>query len=88
MRRSAGAHEQLYKLLSGETVTSYIDTGVIYPEVQNNPYSIYSFLLVAGYLKIEKVFPQHDGNYPLRLALLRINAVFVCDYADVSVTVM
>ena len=55
--------ENLHKLLSGETVTTYIDTGVIYPEVQNNPYSIYSFLLVAGYLKVVSVYPQHDGNF-------------------------
>ncbi len=55
--------EDLYKMLSGQTVTTYVDTGVIYPEVQDNPYSIYSFLLVAGYLKVAAVYPQHDGNY-------------------------
>ena len=38
--------EGLYKLLCGEKITTYVDTSVIYPEVQNNPYSIYSFLLV------------------------------------------
>lgn len=55
--------ENLHNLLCGETVTTYIDTSVIYPEVQNNPYSIYSFLLVAGYLRVVSVYPQHDGNY-------------------------
>ena len=55
--------------MSGDTVTSYIDTGVIYPEVQSNPYSIYSFLLVAGYLKVSKVYPQHDGNYMCDVAI-------------------
>lgn len=55
--------QNLYQLLSGGTVTSFIDTGVIYPEIRNNPYSIYSFLLVAGYLKIEKDYPRHDGNH-------------------------
>ena len=50
--------EELRKLLNGETVTTYIDTNVIYPEVQKNPYSIYSFLLIAGYLKVAKVYPQ------------------------------
>lgn len=44
-------NENLYKLFCGNTVTTYVDTSVIYPEVQNNPNSIYSFLLVAGYLK-------------------------------------
>lgn len=55
--------EELHKLLSGQSITTFIDTSVIYPEVQNNPYSIYSFLLVAGYLKVSKIYPQHDGNF-------------------------
>lgn len=36
---------------------------MIYPEVQKNPYSIYSFLLVAGYLRVSAIYPQHDGNF-------------------------
>lgn len=56
-------NENLYKLLCGEKITTYIDTSVIYPEVQNNPYSIYSFLLVAGYLKVASIYPQYDGNF-------------------------
>ena len=55
--------ENLHRFLCGETVAVYIDTNVIYPEVQNNPYSIYSFLLVAGYLRVTSVYPQHDGNF-------------------------
>ncbi len=50
--------ENLHRLLTGETVTTYIDTNVIYPEVQKNPYSIYSFLLIAGYLKVARAYPQ------------------------------
>ena len=61
--------ENLYKLLSGESITTYVDTGVIYPEVQNNPHSIYSFLLVAGYLRVSAVYPQHDGNYMCDVAI-------------------
>lgn len=52
--------ENLHRLLNNETVTTYIDTNVIYPEVQKNPYSIYSFLLIAGYLKVSKAYPP--GN--------------------------
>lgn len=55
--------EDLHRLLSGDNITTFVDTSVIYPEVQNNPYSIYSFLLVAGYLRVSKIYPQHDGNY-------------------------
>lgn len=43
--------ENLRKLLHGETIKSRIDTSVIYPQIHNNPASIYSFLLMAGYLK-------------------------------------
>ncbi len=69
--------ENLYKLLTGETITVYVDTGVIYPEVQNNPYSIYSFLLVAGYLKVTKVYPQNDGNYMCDVAIPNKEIAFV-----------
>ena len=55
--------ENLHKLLSGQNITTYVDTSVTYPEVQNNPYSIYSFLLVAGYLRVSAIYPQHDGNF-------------------------
>ena len=48
--------EGLHKLLCGEKITTYIDTSVIYPEIQNNPYTIYSFLLVAGYLKVAEIY--------------------------------
>lgn len=61
--------EGLHQLLSGERITTYIDTSVIYPEVQNNPYSIYSFLLVAGYLKVAAVYPQNDGNFMCDVAI-------------------
>lgn len=62
-------NENLYKLFCGNTVTTYVDTSVIYPEVQNNPNSIYSFLLVAGYLKVAKIYPQNDGNYMCDVAI-------------------
>ena len=61
--------KDLYKLLCGEKIAAYIDTGVIYPEVQNNPYSIYSFLLVAGYLKVANIYPQSDGNFMCDVAI-------------------
>lgn len=69
--------EDLYKLLCGEKIAAYIDTGVIYPEVQNNPYSIYSFLLVAGYLKIANIYPQSDGNFMCDVAIPNKEITFV-----------
>ena len=49
--------------MRGENVTTYVDTNVIYPEIQDNPHSVYSFLLITGYLRVTKLYPQHDGNY-------------------------
>lgn len=69
--------EGLYKLLTGEKITTFVDTEIIYPEIQNNPYSIYSFLLVAGYLKIDKSYPQNDGNYMCDVAIPNKEIAFV-----------
>lgn len=69
--------EGLYKLLCGERVSTYVDTGVIYPEVQKNPYCIYSFLLVAGYLKVSAVYPQNDGNFMCDVAIPNKEIAFV-----------
>lgn len=69
--------KDLYKLLCGEKIAAYIDTGVIYPEVQNNPYSVYSFLLVAGYLKVANIYPQSDGNFMCDVAIPNKEITFV-----------
>lgn len=60
---SAETMESLQKLLEGKQVTAYVDTGVIYPEILCNPSSIYSFLLMTGYLKNSGITPQSDGDY-------------------------
>lgn len=69
--------EGLYKLLCGEKITTYVDTSVIYPEVRKNPYSIYSFLLVAGYLKVAATYPQNDGNFMCDVAIPNKEITFV-----------
>lgn len=70
-------NENLYKLFCGNTVTTYVDTSVIYPEVQSNPNSIYSFLLVAGYLKLAEIYPQNDGNYMCDVAIPNKEILYV-----------
>ena len=70
-------NENLYKLFCGNTVTTYVDTSVIYPEVQNNPNSIYSFVLVAGYLKVAEIYPQNDGNYMCDVAIPNKEILYV-----------
>ena len=62
-------YEKLTSLINGETFTTYIDTGVIYPQIKNNPSTIYSFLLVAGYLKVLKTTPSFNGDFMCEVAL-------------------
>lgn len=49
--------------MQGETVTTYIDTNVIYPRVTETPASIYSFLLTTGYLKIAEIVSQGSDPF-------------------------
>ena len=69
--------ENLRKLLQGESISAYIDTGVIYPEVVKNPQSIYSFLLVAGYLKLSEAVLMPDGNYMCKVCIPNKEIAFV-----------
>ncbi len=69
----AGADKEIYEkltsLVNGETFTTYVDTGVIYPQIKSNPSTIYSFLLVAGYLKVLKTTPSFNGDFMCQVAL-------------------
>lgn len=65
----ADIYEKLQALLQGETVTAYIDTAVIYPQVKSNPSSVFSFLMVAGYLKAVSSELSFNGDYMCRVAL-------------------
>ncbi len=62
-------YEKLTSLVNSETFTTYIDTDVIYPQIKNNPSTIYSFLLVAGYLKVLKTTPAFNGDFMCEVAL-------------------
>lgn len=62
-------YDRLKALLQGESFTTLIDTSVIYPQIKKNPSSIYSFLLVAGYLKVLKTEPAFSGDYMCEVAL-------------------
>ncbi len=62
-------YEKLTSLVNGKTFTTYIDTGVIYPQIKSNPSTIYSFLLVAGYLKVLKSTFSFNGDFMCEVAL-------------------
>ena len=56
-------YDNLNSLINGKTLTTYIDTSVIYPQIENNPSAIYSFLLVSGYLKVSKTITSLNDDF-------------------------
>ena len=70
-------YEKLYKMMQGESILSYIDTAVIYPQIKDNPSSIYSFLLVTGYLKADFVDSSYGEDYMCRVSLPNKEISFV-----------
>lgn len=62
-------YERHSSLVNGGSFTTYIDTSVIYPQIKNNPSSIYSFLLMAGYLKVVKSSVSISGDFMCEVAL-------------------
>lgn len=70
-------YERLSALLRGESFVTYVDTGVIYPQIKNNPSSIYSFLLVAGYLKAVRADASFSSDYMCEVALPNKEITFV-----------
>ncbi len=73
----ADIYERLTSLVNGSSFTTYIDTGVIYPQIKNNPSTIYSFLLVAGYLKAIKSSTAISGDFMCEVALPNKEISFV-----------
>ena len=70
-------YEKLYALLRGETISTYIDTGVVYPQIGRDPSSVYSFLLVTGYLKLVSVVPPLGEGALCEVALPNQEIAFV-----------
>ncbi len=69
--------DKLSSLLQGGAVSTYIDTGVIYPTIRDNPSSVFSFLLVAGYLKAIRTEPSWNGDFLCQVALPNKEISFV-----------
>lgn len=67
------ANDEIYQalndLLQGKPCITSIDTSVIYPEIKQNPASIYSFLLVAGYLKVMDIDSGFYGDFICTVAI-------------------
>ena len=65
----AEVYEKLTSLINGSSFVTYIDTDVIYPQIKANPSTIYSFLLVAGYLKVLRADTSFSGDFMCEVAL-------------------
>ncbi|MBQ9042208.1 MAG: AAA family ATPase [Eggerthellaceae bacterium] len=46
--------DQISALMNGDQIEVEIDDGVAYPQVEGNPRIVFSFLLMAGYLRIDE----------------------------------
>lgn len=78
-------YQSLTLLLQDKTVQSIIDTDIIYPEIHDNPDVIYSFLLVAGYLRVREITGELNGTPICTLSIpnKEIKSVFQKEILDV-----
>ncbi len=58
----------LTQLLQRKSVFSSVDANIVYPEVGRHPASIYSFLLLTGYLRTDQCEPS-GGNYMCQVSI-------------------
>lgn len=61
--------EKLEALVQGKSFVVNIDTWVICPQIQSNPASVYSFLLVTGYLKVVTNDQPFGEDYMCEVAI-------------------
>ncbi len=54
--------QKLQDLLNGKTLREFVDINVVYPDIKNNPSSIFSFLVATGYLKVMDDPPKTNGS--------------------------
>ncbi len=77
-------YKRLQSLLQGDSFTTIVDTSVIYPQIQNNPSSVYSFLLVAGYLNAEEVGITPSGDLICKVSLPNKEIAYVYNKEIIS----
>ena len=77
-------YESLSLLLQGKEVQSIINTDIIYPDVNADSDTIYSFLLVSGYLRATSVISEFNDNpiCSLKLPNREIKSVFQKEILD------
>lgn len=70
--------ENLNSLILGQRILTPIDMNVVYPQLDDDPSFIYSFLLVAGYLKTKSSVSAFPGTsmYEVSIPNKEISAVY------------
>lgn len=76
--------KSLLKLLQGKPVQAVVDTDIIYPEIEFSEDTVYSFLLMTGYLKIAEIVNFLDDNPVCNLLIpdREIKSVFKKEILD------
>ena len=68
---------ELEKLMNGQTTRATVDVRMVYPELKDNPSSVFSFLLATGYLKaIDNPLVRNKAVCTLAIPNFEIREVF------------
>jgi hypothetical protein len=74
-RGSAELKMQMEELLKGNSIKCYVDEEIVYNQIDTDPNAVWSLMLAAGYLKVEKVEligKLNDRLYTLRILNLEV----------------
>ena len=68
-KTDAKTYDDLRKLITGEAVTSVIDTNIIYPNLNEPQADIFGFLLMTGYIKATQTTVNEAGATVCQLSI-------------------
>ena len=76
--------EQMEKLISGESIETYIDEQIVFDQLDMDENAVWSLLLASGYLKVEFVKSEDNAGetldfpiYSLRITNREVRSMFV-----------
>ena len=61
--------DEMQKLMNGDSIITDVSNTIVYPDMNKNPESIWSFLLTAGYLRIKGKAEWHGIDATCQLAI-------------------
>ena len=78
--------EEIRELLGGGKKSVYLDISVVYPEIGKSFSSVYSFLLMGGYLTLDSAESLYDGNTVGEVRIPNIEVMHVFEQEILSRT--